>query len=129
VDVTINREGHADLTGVVRGLAHADGEAWCDRVAQANRLLADHVRLTEDLPGRYAEVLDADPRLARDVRRLLREHAALTEAIAVLLNGDTQPTAARRRRLRDLARLWDRHRQRGADLLHAAYGLDLGGET
>jgi hypothetical protein len=103
------------ITSAIRGLGH---RATAAQLADLHRLVSDHIRLTES--GLYHEVLETSPRLERHVRLLVRDHVVLAEAVAYL---------GHRGRTGDLKRLWRRHRQRGADLLHAAYAVDIGGET
>ena len=105
-------------------------ERVADRVAGLRHAVAEHVVVTEGPEGLYAELLEYAPRLARGVGSLVREHAALIDAIEALTQrvpgGDIE-------RLRgwasDLLRELARHRQRGADLVYEAYATDIGGET
>jgi hypothetical protein len=136
--LTLGRPHRGGLTCAIRGIARTVAEAerdpaWrydaANRLADLDRLYAEHIRLTEGTDGLYAEVLDGAPRLARYVRLLIRDHVLIGEAFAVLREAVDEPAAALRRRTSDLEALWGRHRQRGADLLHAAYGTDIGGET
>jgi hypothetical protein len=86
--------------------------------------IAEHLAATEGEHGLYAELVAADPRLSFAVESLIREHADLRHAMRRDLSehlSDTQLTA--------LARHLDRHCQRGNDLVHEAYVVDLGGET
>ncbi len=132
------RPHRSGLTGAIRAAARAVAAAdrdvrWRRRtlhhLEEVQRRFAEHIVLTEGLDGLYAEVLDASPRLARHVRLLIRDHVLLAEAVVVLVEQLDRPAAVLRCHTADLDRLWTRHRQRGADLLHAAYGTDIGGET
>ncbi len=136
--LTLARPHRGGLTCAIRGIARtvADAErdpAWrrnaLARLADLDRLYTEHIRLTEGADGLYAEVLDSSPRLARYVRLLIRDHVLIAEAFAVLRECAGEPAPTLRRRTADLEALWCRHRQRGADLLHAAYITDIGGET
>jgi len=81
--------------------------------------VAEHLASTEGERGLYAEIVAADPRLCSAVEALLREHADFRQALRYPLTAET--TAA-------LTTLFDRHRQRGNDLMYEAYVVDLGGE-
>jgi len=79
-------------------------------------------------------VVAATPRLSNAVSRLGGEHIVIKELIEDLLGRVGPPVPAdqvdaiRAHGTALLARL-ARHRQRGADLVHEAYEVDLGGET
>ncbi|MFD0823435.1 hypothetical protein ACFQ0D_35120, partial [Micromonospora zhanjiangensis] len=93
---------------------------------------AEHVRATEGADGLYAELLDRAPWLAHSTRALVREHGAVAATIGALRRRTELPETGvdeLRNRSVDLLRALARHRQRGADLIHHAYELDLGGET
>ncbi|MGI5213910.1 hypothetical protein [Plantactinospora sp. CA-290183] len=93
---------------------------------------AAHMMVTEGADGLYAELLDHAPRLARGVHVLIREHAALAATMAALQRRvDLPETSVEQVRgwAGDLLRELSRHRQRGADLVYAAYQTDIGGET
>jgi hypothetical protein len=81
--------------------------------------VVEHLSTTEGEHGLYADIVAADPRLSSAVGSLLREHAELRQALDRNLD---EQTAA------ELATLFDRHRQRGNDLVYEAYVVDLGGE-
>jgi hypothetical protein len=124
----------AAVEGFRYALAAPGGEpGWRRRVAaelpRLRAAFATHVELTEGPGGLYAEVLADEPRLVRQVNHLGREHATVLEALdALARHVDTDPEQVRgwgSHLLRALAR----HRQRGADLVYAAYAVDLGGET
>jgi hypothetical protein len=107
---------------------------WRERVSERLRTLCDafgeHVVLTEGPEGLYAELLEHAPRLARGVRHLVREHAALREDIDLLSARVPGADVERlRRRANHLLHQLGRHRQRGADLVYEAYATDIGGET
>lgn len=110
------------------------GPDWQPRVQQRlsglREAFAGHMVVTEGPDGLYAELLSHAPRLDYGVRKLIREHEALSRHLDTLCvrAGDTDP-----RRLRiwcgELVRELARHRQRGADLVYEAYHTDIGGET
>jgi hypothetical protein len=110
------------------------GPDWRPRVLQRLFALRDafagHMVVTEGPDGLYAELLTHAPRLDYGVRKLIREHEALSRHLDGLCAraADAEP-----RRLRswsgDLLRELARHRQRGADLVYEAYHTDIGGET
>jgi hypothetical protein len=113
--------------------APASDPAWRHGVATGLAALRaefhTHVGLTEGPDGLYAEVLWDAPRLVHHAHTLGRDHrailTALDEAAAHL---DAEPDRLRDRAGELLSEL-ARHRQRGADLVHAAYATDLGGEN
>jgi hypothetical protein len=82
--------------------------------------VAEHLSVTEGDHGLYAEIAAADPRLSFAVESLLREHDEFRRALRRSLNDEERA---------ELARLLDRHRQRGNDLVYEAYVVDIGGET
>jgi hypothetical protein len=93
---------------------------------------AEHVVVSEGPDGRYAELLDHAPRLARAVQLLIREHAVVAATMSDLQRRVDRPEATveeLRDGAGDLLRELSRHRQRGADLVYQAYQTDLGGET
>lgn len=106
---------------------------WRARVARALARLqaafAEHVDVTEGPHGLYGDLLDVAPRLANQVRVLVREHGAISAALDAL----AARTGAEPERVRgwasDLLRELSRHRQRGADLVYEAYATDIGGEN
>lgn len=93
---------------------------------------AEHIVVTEGPDGLYAQLLDHSPRLARAVRVLVREHAAVAAALGALQRQvDALETEVDDLRAwaSDLLRDLSRHRQRGADLVYEAFATDIGGET
>ncbi|GAA1397680.1 hypothetical protein ACFQZ4_19680 [Catellatospora coxensis] len=71
--------------------------------------------------GRLGEVIADAPRLTHSVRALESDRRALLAAVT--------SAAADRRAEEQLAQRLTAYRQRTADVLHQAYGVDLGGET
>jgi hypothetical protein len=112
--------------------------AWAGRLQDALRRLYDaveeHVAITEGADGLYAEVATHSPRLANAVARLTEEHADVLRRLEELLTladvsgGPTYPAQARKAGT-ELHAVLMRHRQRGADLVFEAFGLDIGGEN
>lgn len=103
-----------------------------DRLAALRGSFTEHVVLTEGPAGLYTELLDQAPRLARDVRGLIREHGAVATALSALqrrVDGPGVSAQEVRGHAGDLLRELSRHRQRGADLVYEAYATDIGGET
>jgi len=139
------RRLRAELGGSMAALAQAlappaagGQSAWAERVDAALVGLAadfdEHVAATEGPGGLHDAVLAATPRLSNAVRRLVTEHAVIKGLVGDLLARVRPPVpadqveATRELGAALLARL-ARHRQRGADLIHEAYEVDLGGET
>jgi hypothetical protein len=112
--------------------------AWAERVdvalVELSADFAEHVAVTEGSDGLHNAVLASTPRLSHSIRRLVAEHTAIKGLIGELLAGVRPPVAAadvdavRELATVLLARLV-RHRQHGADLIHEAYQVDIGGET
>jgi hypothetical protein len=116
VDTTAHDEWRKHFRGLLRPLREA---------------FAEHRAATEGDEGLYAEVVQDAPRLAGAVNGLVAEHYSLDSAIARLVriadevSGDAEVLRRRAHKvLDDLAR----HRQHDADLVHEAYGTDIGGE-
>lgn len=114
----------------------ARGGMWRERVRAALAELAhdfdDHVALTESPGGIYDGARCSAPRLAVRVERLLVEHRELRAEIhgylAVLEHGGTlADLPAFREELTVLVERLVLHRQKGGDLVHEAYDVDLGG--
>jgi len=111
-------------------------EAWAERVCVAlGELSADfrtHIAITERPVHR--ELLETAPRLSNAVEHLVAEHTLIAALVEDLLTRAGTPASNDDvDAIRDLAtgllgRL-ARHRQRGADLIYAAYETDIGGET
>ncbi len=108
---------------------------WLERVQHrlqlVRRAFQAHIEATESADGVYADAARVDPRLSHQSRRLIREHGALTSALASLWGLSAQasaaPEAVRQQALSVLADL-RRHRQRGARLVYEAYEHEIGGE-
>lgn len=130
--MTLSVELPRATTGLARSLSEAAGRPdWvrdvAAQLADVRAALLDHIRATEGPNGRYAQIARDVPRLAPGIDALVTDHA---EIMAVL---DEVLPAEDPQHLREAAEgLVDRlssHRQRGADLIHEAYSIDVGGET
>ncbi len=123
------------IQAVERALARPVAEpGWRPGLAQCLTSLVeaftDHVAVTEGPDGLYTELLDQEPRLARGVHVLIREHATLSGTLdAVWQRVPRSDPDDLRVRASFLIRDLSRHRQRGADLVYEAYQTDIGGET
>ena len=86
-----------------------------------NQPLLDELKSTVLDPGpRLRDVVADAPRLAHTVADLETERREILAAFDVI--DDTTQAG-------DLTQRLLAHRQRAADLLHQAYGVDIGGET
>lgn len=113
------------------------GPVWRRRVRAALTELAhdlrDHVALTEAPDGLYADLRAHAPRLASRVETQLRDHVDLLAAVETLLEErdagveSEEDVAAHREAATVLLGRLVRHRQRGSDLVYAAYAVDIGG--
>jgi hypothetical protein len=137
--VRAHRAELREAVGAVRealGAPVARGGAWRERVRAALAELAhdfaDHIVLTEQEGGLYDNALLRAPRLSTAVDRLRLEHTELRDAISGYLailehGGTTADLPAFREEMTVLVGRLVRHRQRGGDLVHEAYHVDLGG--
>ncbi|MEO7752398.1 MAG: hypothetical protein ABIS35_03205 [Terracoccus sp.] len=114
----------------------AQGAAWAERLetalAELGHDLRDHVEITEGDQGLYALVRRDSPRLATPVERLVTEHArhrAQVDGLLAALEHDDVDSdlPALRAEVTALLAQLRLHRQRGRDLVHEAYDIDLGG--
>lgn len=113
------------------------GAVWRRRVRAALTELAhdlrDHVELTEAPDGLYADLRAHAPHLASRVETQLRDHVDLLAAVEQLLEDrdagveNEEDVVAHREAATMLLDRLVRHRQRGSDLVYAAYAVDLGG--
>jgi hypothetical protein len=110
---------------------------WNDGVRTAVTALQEcmrgHIEATEGPDGFHSDIVSAAPRLAHAVEVSAREHAAIMKQVADLIAAsDRANDVADAELIREsgtrLLGLLSRHRQRGADLIYAAYQSDLGGE-
>jgi hypothetical protein len=140
------RAFHASLVGAERG----SGEpGWREHLRgllePLQTAFTQHRDLTEGEHGLYAVVLGDAPRLVHAVNGLLTEHRQLDDVIRGLVDSaagsvgepSTEPGAGQpvesgaadlHGQALDLLNNLSRHRQHDADLLHEAYGTDIGGE-
>jgi hypothetical protein len=112
--------------------------AWAERVdvalVELSADFAEHIAVTEGSGGLHDAVLASAPRLSNSIHRLVGEHGVIKGLTRDLLDRVRPPVAAgdvdgiRELGTALLGRLV-RHRQHGADLIHQAYQVDLGGET
>lgn len=89
----------------------------------------EHVEITEDPGGLFEEILGESPRLANEVKRLVREHAEMDAALRKtvdLAEAEDDVAATREQALVLLAQIVQ-HRLEGADLIYSAYAVDIGG--
>ena len=136
--VRLRRAGlRTAMTGMELALAApAPGRmgAWIDGVQDALIVLHEvwtrHVVETE-APGAFLdELVENEPRLSNQTRRLREEHGqVLSELLAVEDAFARDPVDPEEIRTRLTTVLCDlaRHRQRGADLVYEAYDVDIGG--
>jgi hypothetical protein len=132
-EVRARREGMrsamVELESAVSGPVPGREDQWRAGVARALTRLRTafdaHVEVTESEDGVFAEVVEAAPRLANQVKRLHADHEDIGAGLAAVdarLHDD--PDGARDAAL-DLLSLLARHRYRGADLLHEAFCVDI----
>ena len=118
----------APLVG--RPLKWAAGVAPCITALRESWL--DHVDVTEDEGGLFAQVRADQPRLSRRVQQLAAEHHELIDGLdeagraLAAAGGDAEELTAVRESLTLLLGRLVRHRQRGADLIYEAYQVDIG---
>ncbi len=113
------------------------GPLWRRRVRAAltelSHDLRDHVALTEDEQGLYADIRATSPRLSHGVDMQVRDHRwFLTEVDRLLAErdeglADDEALASHREAATTLLGRLARHRQRGSDLVYEAYAVDIGG--
>jgi hypothetical protein len=138
------RARRADLRESMSGLERALAapapnrlHEWFHRVhaavAELSAGFREHIDITEGAGGFYRELLTTAPRLANMVARLTREHGQIRDSVETLLARTSGPEFPDVDRVRDtgtaLLGQLARHRQRGSDLVFAAYSVHLGGET
>jgi hypothetical protein len=108
--------------------------AVIDALDEVAAEIVDHVEITERQDGLYDEIVEAAPRLSRNVQLLRAEHPQMQETVAslrALLQAlpveDDDDVAEVREGIQHVLGILVKHRQRGADLLWEAYNLDTGG--
>lgn len=115
----------------------AGEDGWRGRLRAALTELAhdlrEHVELTESPDGLYAGLQADAPRLSAGVELQLRDHREMLAEVDRLLAerdegiADTAAQEGHRESVAELLALLRRHRRRGSDLIHQAYGVDIGG--
>ncbi|HRW17810.1 MAG TPA: hypothetical protein P5181_03090 [Dermatophilaceae bacterium] len=118
-----------------------DDERWCDRaraaLAELRHDLDAHVEVTEAPDGLYDAIREDAARLAGPLAALQGEHPGLIELADVALAAlDGEPgradsigdRAAVRGQVQALVIQLTHHHERGAELMHEAYAVDLGGD-
>ena len=106
-----------------------------ERMRALREAFAHHVSVTEGESGLFEETLERAPRLARRTKLLRDDHVAITAAIAGTIEAieaaldplDDETIVAIRASVTDVMGRITRHRQRGADLVHEAYSIDIEG--
>jgi hypothetical protein len=132
----------ADLYQAILGLERAAArpavareDEWVEGVVEAlvelEHEIVDHIAITERPEGLYDEIVEAAPRLSRNVQALRDEHPEMRAKTSILRSrleagGIATVDEARDQIASVLGRLV-KHRQHGADLLWEAYSLDTGG--
>ena len=109
-----------------------DDATWCaaarEAVDAATATWARHVTGTEAPDGILADVVEREPRLVHLVDTLRTEHievqALLDQTSAGLRDDDV---AVARPAVAELSQRLSRHHDRGAEMLHLVYDVDLGG--
>jgi hypothetical protein len=92
--------------------------------------LEHHVDEVEGPTGLLTELFASSPRLANQIEYVKAEHPTLIARAKGVLNRvrlSDEPESLRDDVL-DLLLAIARHRQRGADLVYAAYNIDIGGD-
>ncbi len=138
------RRRRAELTGSMSAVDDAlatragmDAVDWAEQVRAAVVELAgdfdDHLAITEGPEGLYRELEQHAVRLAGPIRVLTLEHVQIGRRIQALLSSvdpeATAPYGQIRRLGTELLVSLRHHRRRGADVVFAAYAVDIGGET
>jgi len=132
------RESMSALEDALAGPVSAGQARWAERVHVALvELSADfreHIVITEGKNGLYRDFLESTPRLSGAVARLTQEHAQIRDLVDDLLGRVPTPESKEdmdtvRNLGTALLGMLVRHRQRGSDLVYAAYEVDVGGET
>lgn len=132
--VQVRREQLHEATRDLAATLEDTSSELGDRLAAVRRAIADtrttidnHVREAEASDGLLAQILSEQPAFAARVEEMRREHIALLEESAELV--EEAQTAGSVDELRDgateLIELIQRHRHRSAELLLDTYDLDL----
>ncbi len=114
----------------------AASETWIadltDGVRQLETALNRHIAEVEAPDGLLDQIVDTAPRLHRLTDETRSHHVSLSDATTALLNTlagaqSDVPVDEIRAAVLDLLNEIARHRQKGADLIHEAYDVDIGG--
>lgn len=136
------RAHRAELTEAVAAVDAAlarpiQVDKWRERVLAAMAELAhdfrQHRALTEGDRGLYADLMRSAPHLAGEARRLTDEHVEVSGRVRSVLEeleapGPIADLGCFREDVTALMGRLVRHRQRGSDLIYAAYSWDIGGQ-
>jgi hypothetical protein len=126
-----------DVAKALDGFGTESPPVWAGHVRLALRVLREDLRRYHSVVHRsastYDRVVDAAPRLSGAIANLEREHLRIGASLDRLLRwSETPRTSAQYTLLHTeglaLVRSLDRYRQLGADLLHQADAVDLGGQ-
>jgi hypothetical protein len=133
------RESSRDLVRALEAASPGREGDWMARVlpclGEFREDIVEHISSTEAPDGLYDEIRAAQPRLTRQVDRLVTDHEVLRERIdacfALATDAPSDPSAELVKQVRDdatqIVSLLQRHRQRGSDLIFEAYETDIGG--
>ncbi len=111
----------------------ASNPNWRDhlvhRLDQLRVALDQHIEEVEGDEGLLAGLVVDAPRLANQIEKLQHEHPMLSELLDETVAHLKEGVGTDEIRDEVLRLLFDlvRHRQRGADLVYEAYGVDIGG--
>ena len=133
------RETTRELTRALEAASPGREGEWMTRVAarlaDLREDIVEHIVNTEAPDGLYDEIRAAQPRLQRQVNRLIADHEVLRDrveachALAIRDCGEPDPVIVKavRDEATALMSVLQRHRQRGSDLIFEAYETDIGG--
>ena len=133
------RETSRELVRALEAASPGREGEWMTRVAarlaDLREDILEHIVTTEAVDGLYDEIRADQPRLQRQVNRLIADHEVLRDrveachALATRDGGAPDPIIVKavRDEATALMALMQRHRQRGSDLIFEAYETDIGG--
>lgn len=128
------RDAMQEVEGALTSAAAADhADEWFahlrEHMGDLRRAFDEHVEITEDPGGLFDEILEESPRLANEVKRLVREHAEIDAALrrAAASADAADDVTATRDVVLGLLNQIVQHRLEGADLIYSAYAVDIGG--
>jgi len=122
----------AAIAKPVPGRAKEWGASVIEALGGVGTALREHVAANECDDGLFDQVIETQPRLTHIVARLRQDHVDMAAAVVAMLHQlqgaatDDEATAeaVREQSVALLAQL-ARHRHAGADLLYAAYSVDI----